>query len=237
MPASITIIDNEAGEQDIEAVFSYFQSIDTQFSTYKKTSEVEKINDGQVKPEDYSREMERILRLADKTTQETQGYFTVRFDGKLDPSGIVKGYAIHEGAKLLAKRGYRNFSVEIGGDIEVHGKNAEGRKWQIGIQNPFQTDEIVKILELSNKGIATSGTYLRGSHIYDPVHKRQATEIASITVVGPNIMDADRLATAAFAMGEQGIAFIDTLPGFAGYMIAKNKRAYMTRSLTKYLKT
>ena len=235
MPVSIEIIDNSARLQDIAKVFSYFREIDERFSTYKKTSEVEKINSGKLKKSAYSNEMKTIIALADKTTRETRGYFTTMIDGRFDPSGIVKGYAIHEGAKILKQAGYEDFSVEIGGDIEVSGLNSQGKKWRAGIRNPFQTDEIVKVLHVTDRGVATSGTYLRGSHIYDPVRKRTATEIASITVIGPNICEADRFATAVFAMGEKGIEFIESLQGFDAYMITKNKRAIFTSGFDAYL--
>jgi len=76
---------------------------------------------------------------------------------------------------------------------------------------------------------ATSGTAARGQHIYNPHQPQQAIEdIASITVVGPDIYEADRFATAAFAMGRSGIMFIEQLPGFEGYLIDANAVATMT---------
>ncbi|HVU10254.1 MAG TPA: FAD:protein FMN transferase, partial [Phototrophicaceae bacterium] len=148
------------------------------------------------------------------------GYFDIRHKGTMDPSGIVKGWAIYNAAELLRRQGYQNFYVDAGGDIEAVGKNAQGQDWRVGIRNPFNLHEIVKVLCVSNCGVATSGTYVRGQHIYNPKDETQMIEdVVSLTVIGPNIYEADRFATAAFAMGKDGIAFIERLQGFEGYQI------------------
>lgn len=234
MTAIITIADKNSKESDIAKVFEYFHYIDEKFSPYKKTSELEKINNGKIKKSNCSREMKKILTLSEKTKKETGGYFDIKIDGKIDPSGIVKGYAINQASKMLKKMGYKNFTVEIAGDIQICGKN-KNRKWKIGIQNPFNVGEIIKIVYLSNKGIATSGTYTKGNHIVDPVKKVAADEISSVTVIGPDVFEADRFATAAFAMGEKGIVFLNKLAGFEGYLVKKNKVGVMTPGFKKYL--
>lgn len=235
MPVAVDIVDESAQEKDIKDLFSYFWEIDKQFSTYKRDSEIEKINRGEIKKEDCSPLMKKILVLCEKTKKETDGYFDIEKNGKLDPSGIVKGYAIFEGAKKLRKKGYRNFYVEIAGDIQVYGVNKNGGKWKVGIENPFNRREIIKVLNLTDKGVATSGTYIRGSHIYDPVAKKKANEIAGITVIGPNIFEADRFATAAFAMGKKGLNFIEKLTGFDAYMVTKDKRGHFTSGFEKFV--
>ena len=235
MTAVIDISDEEAKAEDAEKVFSYFSYIDDKFSTYKKDSEIERINRKEIGENDFSHDMKKILSLADKTKKETDGYFDIKRNGRIDPSGIVKGFAIHEGVKMLRKLGYKNFYVEIGGDIEVAGKNPRGEKWRVGIQNPFNKTEIIKVVHLSDRGIATSGSYVRGEHIYDPIAQENENRIAGITVVGPNIYEADRFATAAYAMGEKGLEFIERLSGFEAYMVKNNKRAMMTSGFSKYL--
>ena len=235
MPVAINIADRNATEEDISEVFSYFHYIDKKFSTYKKDSEISQINRGELKEFQYSKEMKKILSLCEKTKKQTNGYFDININGILDPSGLVKGYAIFEGAKILRKKGYKNFSVEIAGDIQVYGKNEKGQSWSIGIQNPFNLKEIIKIVELNTGGIATSGNYIRERHIYDPKNKKAAEDIAGITVIGPNVYDADRFATAAFAMGEKGIEFIEKLKRFEGYMVKRDKTAVFTSGFEKYV--
>lgn len=235
MPVRIQVIDETALEKDIDEILKYFQHIDDVFSTYKSTSEISKINNGLIKEENASGEVKEVFDLCRKTEAETNGYFTVSINKKIDPSGIVKGYAIHNAAEILRKRGYKNFFVEIAGDAEVAGRNEKGELWKIGIQNPFSPEEIIKIVCISEKGIATSGNYIRGTHILNPISHQPADDIASMTVIGPNAYEADRFATAAFAMGEKGIQFIEGLKDFSGYMVTKDKKAIYTSNFEKYV--
>ncbi len=239
MPVSVEIADPEAKQKDLDDIFEYFNYIDGTFSTYKEGSEIMKINRGEILPGEYSRDMREIFKLSEETKKQTNGYFDIKnTKGIFDPSGIVKGWAIHQAARLLQEKGFENFFVDAGGDIQTKGRNAEGALWRVGIQDPFSaTPSVIKVLEINDKGVATSGTYIRGQHIYNP-HNRVQTfdDIVSLTVIGPNIYEADRFATAAFAMGKSGIDFIESLPGFEGYIIDSNGIATMTSGFENYVK-
>lgn len=235
MPVTVQIVDGKATAEDIQEVFAYLYHIDQKFSTYKKDSEISQINREEIKSSNYSNEMKKVLELCEETKKATDGYFDINNNGILDPSGIVKGYAIWQAAQILKKKGYENFYVEIAGDIQAFGKNEKGERWKVGIQNPFSLKEIIKIVSLSNEGIATSGNYQRGKHILNPKTKLLANEIAGITVIGPNVYEADRFATAAFAMGEKGIEFIERLKGLEGYMIKNDQIAVLTSGFESYL--
>ena len=96
--------------------------------------------------------------------------------------------------------------------------------------------EIVKAVCLTNQGIATSGTYIRGQHVYNPFSpESQLTKIISITVIGPNVYEADRFATAAFAMQEKGIQFIESKENLEGYMIDSSGIATYTSGFEKFV--
>jgi thiamine biosynthesis lipoprotein len=237
MPITLEIVGSEIKPELFDEVFSYFKYVDEKFSTYKKTSEISAINLGELPDEKWSDDMKEVFALSEETKRLTYGYFDiVSRDGKYDPSGMVKGWAISKAAKLLKKRGTKNFYVEAGGDIQTSGVNAFGLSWSVGIQNPFsKTKEVVKTLRLKDCGIATSGTYIRGQHIYNPKNKSEVLdEVVSLTVVAQDIYEADRFATAAFAMGKTGIGFIEQLPGFEGYQIDRNGMATMTSGFSKY---
>ena len=238
MPITVEIVDSSVDAMDINDVFNYFKYVENRFSVHKPESEISQINDQKINQADWSEEMLIIFDLARETKKLTDGYFDiVNREGKFDPSGIVKGWAIFNASKILEGRGFTNFYIEAGGDIQAKGKNSLGEDWRIGIRNPFNIQQIVKAVAVGDNGVATSGTYIRGQHIYDPKQKDlPITEIVSLTVIGPNIYEADRFATAAFAMREKGIAFIEKIPGFEGYMINKNGRATMTSGFEKYLK-
>lgn len=239
MPVTVEVADTKVLKQDIDAVFDFLAYVEDKFSVYKEGSEMSRINRREILPEQYSLDMREIFKLAEETKRQTNGYFDIKnTEGFIDPSGIVKGWAIYKAAKILEERGLSNFFVDVGGDIQTKGKNADGEFWQVGIQNPFsKTPSVIKVLEIADKGIATSGTYIRGQHIYDP-HNRGQTfdDIVSLTVIGPNVYEADRFATAAFAMGKEGINFIESLPGFEGYIIDLNGKATMTTGFENYVK-
>ncbi len=86
--------------------------------------------------------------------------------------------------------------------------------------------------------MATSGTYVRGQHIRDP-HAPEVplTDVVSLTVVAADVYDADRFATAAFAMGAEGIEFIDSLPGLEGYQIDRDGLATFTSGFQRLVLT
>lgn len=235
MPIEIEIA-GEHTETALEAAFAYLDAVDERFSTYKEDSEISRINRGELSIAAASEEMKEVFALADKTREETNGYFDIRCpDGSIDPSGIVKGWAIRETAARIRAAGHKNYFVNAGGDIAMSGKNAEGKEWSVGIRNPFNINEIVKAVYPRGKGIATSGSYIRGDHIYNPhAPEEKIKEIMSITVIGHDVLEADRLATAAFAMGGSGIAFIERLPGFEGYAIDAKGIATMTSGFVAY---
>jgi thiamine biosynthesis lipoprotein len=236
MPITVEILDKKAKDQDIAGIYSYFSYIDKTFSTFKKDSEITKINKGLIGKKDYSQDVKTVLNLCNKTQRQSNGYFSCYRKGILDPLGLVKGWAVLQASKKLLNRGFKNFFIDAGGDIQVSGKNIEGKKWRVGIRNPFNRDENIKILCLSNRAVATSGVYIRGEHIVNPLSPKQKLEdIVSLTVVAKDILEADRFATAAFAMGRQGIEFIEKQKGLEGYAIDKQKIATLTSGLNKYV--
>jgi thiamine biosynthesis lipoprotein len=237
MPITLAVADAGVRRQDLELVFAEFYAVDAQFSPFKENSEVSRFNRGEIGEGDFTPRMREILALCAKARQETGGYFDIgRPDGTMDPCGMVKGWAIRNAARQLADLGFSNFYVEAGGDIQCRGVNDKGKEWTIGICNPFARDAIVKVIRPRGQGVATSGNYIRGDHIYNP-HTGQygSDDIVSLTVIGPDVLEADRYATAAFAMGRRGIHFIERTPGLEGYEIDAAGVARMTSGLKNYL--
>lgn len=238
MPVQLEIVDAAATLHDYERIFDYLKSIDERFSTYKDDSEISRINRGEIAQDEYSELMKEVFMRAADTKARTGGYFDIAIpEGIIDPSGLVKGWAIARAAQMLSDAGFKDFYIEIAGDIQTRGMNAEGKEWSIGVRNPFARDEVVKIVYPHGAGIATSGTYERGSHIYDPhVSAARPSTYASLTVIGPDIYEADRFATAAFAMGAAALPFIESLAGFEAYAIDHTGTAHMTSGFDSYAK-
>src|SRR5690242_19350882 len=93
MPITLEVAEQAVTQEDMERVFAYFVSVDERFSTFKDTSEISRINRGELLPAQYSEDMQTILTLSEQTRQETNGHFDIHHDGMIDPSGIVKGWA------------------------------------------------------------------------------------------------------------------------------------------------
>jgi FAD:protein FMN transferase len=221
----------------MDSVFQTFREVDEKFSPYKPGSETSRIDRRELAPADASPEMREVIALSEETRLQTDGFFNVRSNGRFDPSGLVKGWAIARAARLLEEDEFISYCIEAGGDIEIRGANDEGKQWAISLRSPFEPSRLVRRLVLTNRGIATSGTYIRGAHIWNPRTGAAAEEIASMTVVGPNVYEADRFATAAFAMGRDGIAFMATMQDFDAYMIEKSGMATFTPGFARYIES
>lgn len=229
MPVTVEVPDGTPAAI-VQRVFAYFAGVERRFSPFRTDSEVAAINAGSLAEEAYSAEMREVVALAEETRLDSGGYFDARKPGgTFDPSGVVKGWAIRNAANLLRKAGVHDFFVDAGGDIQPSGRNAAGESWRVGIRNPFNPAEIVKVVRPDGRGVATSGTYTRGQHIYDPRRPGRAPSgVVGLTVIGDDVLEADRFATAAFAMGGRGIEFIEAMPHLEGYQIDTNGRATMT---------
>ena len=156
----------------------------------------------------------------------------------LDVNAIAKGWGVDQIFGYLISRGLDRFMIEIGGEIRVIGKNKEGKKWKIGIDKPIvgnePGDDMLAVITLENKAMATSGNYRNFfefddkeySHIVNPRsgHALQSS-ISSVSVLGPSCIDADALATALNVMTfDEGKALIDSLEGFEAYWIIKDSK-------------
>lgn len=233
MPITLMTPDVSVGRDSLKEVFDFFRYVDQTYSPFIASSVVSQVNAGELGESEYSEELRSILAIATQTKEQTNGYFDVWHKGVFDPSGIVKGWAIAEAARIF-RRHTADFYVEAGGDIQVNGHNQDGNPWQIGVRNPFDRHQNIKVVTLSDEAIATSGTAIRGQHIYDPVKGAKLDEVASISVIAKDIVDADRMATAAFAMGRKGIYFIEQLAGFEACAVMADKTVITTTEWAAY---
>ena len=236
MPVTVEVVDATTPDL-MTRVFQWFEAVDARFSTYRADSEISRFNRGEVSDADLSAEMKEVFALARATETESEGFFNMRrADGTRDPSGIVKGWAIKKAAERLSAEGCRKFYVDAGGDIQARGHNQDGEEWRVGLRSPFQLSDIIKVVAPRGLGIATSGSYIRGAHIWNPHAPREAlSDVLSLTVIGPDVLEADRFATAGFAMGADGIYFIESLPGFEAYQVNARGMATQTTNFQDYV--
>lgn len=201
----------------IERVTDWLHEVDARFSTYREDSEISRIGRGELGEPDASPDVREVLALCEQARDVTNGWFDIRghrTDRGLDPSGLVKGWAIDRAGAILAAAGARNWSLNGGGDVLVSGTH-DGKPWRVGVRHPDEAAAIVAVLEITDLAVATSALYERGDHIRDPHTGRVPSELVSVTIVGPTMTWTDTFATAVFAMGRPGLEWVASLPGYS----------------------
>jgi FAD:protein FMN transferase len=224
MPIAIDVRDER--EVDLEPAFAWLNEVDATFSTYREDSEISRLNRGELTIAGCRPEVDEVLTRCLALERETGGYFSVRAAGRLDPSGLVKGWAIEEAARRIAAQ---QLCINAGGDVL-----ARGGPWRVGIRHPVEHDKLAAVVEVSDLAVATSGTYERGQHILDPHTRTPATGLLSVTIVGPQLGTADAYATAAFAMGAEGPAWTATLSGYDAMCITDDHRVLTTPGFARH---
>jgi len=155
----------------------------------------------------------------------------------LDFNAIAKGYGVDVVSQYLESKNIENYIVEIGGEIRCKGMNMETQKpWKVGVEKPnFDgTQSLMKIVEMHDEAMATSGTYRkfsiddegnRYSHIIDTkTGYPSKTNLLSISVITDNCMYADAYATAFKAMGIEKVKqFLQTHPELKVFLIFENE--------------
>ena len=234
---SLDLRDPAVSPAAVGAVFDHLRDIDARFSTYRDDSEISRLGRGELSAEACSPDVREVLERCEALRVLSRGSFDIRAhraDGRLDPSGFVKGWAAEAAARILDGAGARNYCLNAGGDVIVRGEPAPGQPWRIGIRHPELHDRLATVLEARDLAVATSGSYERGEHITDPSTRRPPDGVLSVTVVGAHLSEADAFATAAFAMGRDGLAWIASLPGYAGCMITAERRLVWTPEFARY---
>jgi thiamine biosynthesis lipoprotein len=234
---SLDLRDPTVSPAAVDAVFDHLRDIDARFSTWQPDSEVSRLGRGELSAKECSPDVRDVLERCEALRTVTRGYFDIRAhrpDGRLDPSGFVKGWAVEAAASILNAAGARNYCLNAGGDVIARGEPEPGRPWRIGIRHPELPDRLATVLEARDLAVATSGGYERGGHITDPHTGRAPDGLLSVTVVGPKLSEADAYATAAFAMGPDGLAWIATLPGYSGCTITAERRLVWTPEFARY---
>lgn len=172
----------------------------------------------------------------------------------LDCSAIAKGYAVDVIADLLRKKGVKNYMVDIGGEVDVAGVNSSGGLWRIGISKPdddpeSRNQDLQTILEITDKGIATSGNYrnfyykdgMKYAHTINPKtgHPVQHS-ILSSTVIAKECIIADAFATAFMVMGmERAKELLEKNHDIEAFFIYSdekgNYQTFMTEGMKEYV--
>lgn len=165
----------------------------------------------------------------------------------IDLGAVAKGYTADEVAKVLKENGVEHAIINLGGNVFAMGKNVTGTNWKIGIQDPFtQRGDIIGLIEVDNKSVVTSGIYERyfekdGKKYHHILSTSTGypcdNSIAGVSIVSEKSIDGDALSTSVFSLGiEDGMKFINTMPGVEAIFITKDKEVYITPGLKENFK-
>jgi thiamine biosynthesis lipoprotein len=230
MPVVVDVRDEAFDPEAVARVFDWLRFVDETFSTYKASSEIMRLNRGELALEDAHPDTQEVLARCDELRAETGGYFDARHGESpdLDPSGLVKGWSVDRAARILDEAGVRNYMVNAGGDLRLRGAPRPEPCWRIGIQHPLQRDRVAKVVTGCDLAVATSGAYARGDHVIDPHTGRPPEGVLSVTITGPELATADAYATAAFAMGKRGPGWTARLRGYEAMTIMADETVLVT---------
>jgi FAD:protein FMN transferase len=225
----------------VEACFTWFGRVDDLFSTWKPNTEIMRIGRDELRLDDASPEVREVLARCDEMRAETDGAFDIGFGARvpgaprLDPSGLVKGWAVARAGHLLVGAGARCFFINAGGDVLTRGRPEGTEGWRVGIQHPWERNRVAAVLRVEDAAVATSGLYERGEHVIDPRTGEPARELASVTVVGPDLTVADAYATATVVLGtSDGMRWLSTRAGYEGMAITEGRSVVLTPGFDRF---
>ncbi len=183
-----------------------------------------------------------LPRLDYRLVEANRADGTIRFLAagvRINLGGIAKGYAVERGIEILRRYGVAHARVTAGGDTRLLG-DRRGEPWMVGVQDPRDNEKVAVTIPLENEAISTSGDYQRFfvedgeryHHIIEPSTGQPASEVRSVTIIGPDAVLTDALSTSVFVMGvDQGLRLIATLPDYEGIVIDRDGEMFYSDGL------
>lgn len=216
--------DDPAGRRAWAEVLAVLHEVDEVFSTYRPGSWISRLGRGEVEVAGCPAQVGEVLALAERARVESGGAFDVHRPGPdgtlvLDPSGVVKGWALERAARPLRDLDETDFCLSGGGDLLCRTTDPDGPPWRIGIEDPHDPRRLLATVPLRTAAMATSGTAHRGEHLVDARTGRVPGGVAQVTVIGPSLTWADIDATAAYALGAGAAGWLRTRPGRTGFVV------------------
>jgi len=198
--------------------------LDSIFSTYRRSSIISRLDRAEISSDDCPVEVAEVFELAALAKAETNGAFDIWRPGSdgvrhLDPSGVVKGWAVERASAPLRVLDQTAFCLSGGGDMVCRVPSPDAPAWRIGIEHPHDPSRVVAVVPLQNGAIATSGTAHRGEHLVDARTGRPVRGVVSVTVVAASLTVADIDATSAYVLGEDASRWLSTRPGRTGFVV------------------
>lgn len=150
----------------------------------------------------------------------------------VDLSSIAPGFAVDQIARYLEKNGIQNFLIEHGGELRARGHRPGGNGWRVGIEQPDTDADTAMVIVLNNRASGSSGDYRkfyelngkRYSHHIDPRTGAPVShELASVTVIAEDCLQADSTAAALSILGpDAGFAYAEKNHIAALFLVRSN---------------
>ena len=206
----------------INSACARLHEIDRIFSTWNPESPMSRLRTGSCSLDEVPAEIPQVLDLCREMKLLSGGLFDPwAMPGGVDPTGLVKGWAIDMALETLRAGGAAAAIVNGGGDVAMFGRPPDGRSFRIGIRHPWRPGSLACVLEIES-AVATSGRYERGPHLIDPRDQSRPSHVASATVTGPCLAVADALATALAVGGDEVFDRVDALEGYDAYLVGSD---------------
>jgi thiamine biosynthesis lipoprotein len=245
---SIDILDSDDGSL-VHDLVQWFHHVDQVFSPYKENSPISRIGRGELSiddpelPDATANEIIDVLERCTSLHLETDGVFDVWSlpspnGTRFDPCGYVKGWSVECAAGLVEQRSAGRYLINAGGDMAMNGLGPDDQPWRVGVRRAEDANVLALVVHNAGTrlGIATSGSYERGAHIRDPRLDQPVTELASTTVVGPSLAEADAFATVLYVMGVDGLAWLARHhPDYSGCVMTWEREVLMSPGFDRHL--
>ncbi len=178
--------------------------------------------------------IDSILQFVGMDKLVLDGNILIKKDKRVqvDLNGIAQGYSVDVISQFMDSRGIRSYLVELGGEIKVKGYKDVNVPFEIAIESPQNGKYSNVILQLTDKGVTTSGNYrrafdLEGRRIHHHINPHDGypvqNNVASVTVIAPTAMDADGYDNVFMAMTpEEGVNLANRLDDIEVYIIYKD---------------
>jgi FAD:protein FMN transferase len=229
MPISLALrgrhCDDAAARGAWAEAMAALRDVDRVFSTYRSDSFVSRLARDEITVEDCPPEVAEVLALGEVARLQSHGAFDVRRGGVLDPSGVVKGWAVERAARPLRALPETDVCLSAGGDMICQVAGPDSPDWRIGIEDPQDPQRVVAVVPVRTGAVATSGLAHRAGHVIDARTGAVPDAIASVTVIHDDLVWADIDATAAFAMGRDAARWLRTRPRRTGLVVWADGRA------------
>ena len=214
---------------------------DRTFSLYKPESPLSRLARGETSVANCPPVVNEIWDACQTWETITDGWFSAFTpEHTFDPSGLVKTWAAKAAADFSIEHGIRDFTLNAGGDVLISDAASNPTDWRIAISKPVSIAStqagILTVLDLKDtpfRAMATSGSAERGEHIWNPKApgKEPAREFVQVSVIARDLVEADVLATAAFAEGERAIDRLNQIESVEALFVCPDGRLAGTEGL------